>query len=1816
MTTYLDASEGRAGAVPPPELSDHHTAELDASEISPEVRAARGYETLYGTAEDRARLHEADIPIWSYREDTAFPGLFLPIYRVTGERISTQFKPGQPQPCDGKLVKYASAKSKTGRLDVPPTVSAGVRVVTTPLWITEGVKKSDSLASKGLAVIGLAGVFNFRSRSGTLGDWEDIPLKGRTVVICFDSDAKYKRNVSSAMRRLGMWLESKGAADIRYLIVPEEVDGTPVKGVDDYFHAGGTLEGLRDAASKEMPSDNTRDAAFSDAVLADTVCFEALEGNYRWAAGLGWMRWDGKVWTEATDATVLEEIRQWSLAGFQRVLDKQRAEPSKDYRSEMDGWRGALAASKLGNLLKLSRGVLESSATDFDADPDVINCRNGILDLRTGVLTPHDPDRLMTKITGCDYVPATFHPDWIRALKAVPAGVVDWFQIRMGQGITGHTPPDDIILICQGGGSNGKALDVDTPMLTANRGWTTMGDLKAGDEVYGPDGQPTAITHAFDVLHGRPCYRVTTADGRSVVADADHLWTVRLSKGTSKLNKPRWVTMTTEQMVQRGIYGRTGGGRAELRFRLPEQQAVQSKPIDLPFDPYVLGAWLGDGESIGSRFTCHPDDVQIVREIEASGVPVRKLSPKYLWALGGGTCRGKRNGQSVAERLRALGVLGNKHIPEQYLTGSQDQRLALLQGLMDTDGYASAGQGQAEFTSTRKCLADGVLYLARSLGWKATIKESVATLNGVAVGPKWRVMWTPGPDGLIPFRLTRKADRIRASRPRVRTSAPSIAAIEPVDSRPVRCITVDREDALYLAGSDLIPTHNSTIMDAIAKAAGKRDGYHTAVADRALLGNASDNHPTEMMDFLGARLAVLEETPETKKLDVTRVKKLAGTDQITARKMRQDSVTFTTTHSLVINTNPKPLVEESDHGTWRRLAMLCFPYTYRKPGEACTGPNDRPGDLNLRQRVKTDERVSEAVLAWLVDGARKWYAADRIMPPVPADVERDTVEWRRESDLVLSFIGDVLEFDWNSHIYAPELREHFNKYLADKGHREWTDRTFKTRFGGHDECARNGVQHKRVRARDGRSTLTPLAKIPDPAWVWLGIKFQDPDENGQVNQGEQNPVPPVPSSPYNPEIGSHIGGTDTHGTGGTGSPNAFEADPFGEDPFAEAEDDHTPVVAIPAPSPAPAQESVPLRAGGSIGFDLEGHSVTRLFRHTDLGGDPYVKLSGYITEDGEEVVVNSPAELIKRLEDADEIYGHNLFGYDLIALARHHGADYDKLAAKTVDTLRWAQTEDPPGAAHEKPWATKGYYGLDALAERKGLPGKTDDLKGLALKHAPGEIDGRKLTEAERLDEGFGRIPADDPEYRAYFSGDLKATRGVRRALGEPSDYMRREMRVAAIQHRPTLTGWRVDVPVLRELAEAEADKRRESLEWLHENCGVPLTKEVTRGRPGKKVTAEEPVKSPLGTRAGKDAIIRALADRGVASYPKTKSKDIALNKDALGAASFLAFDSEGKPVTRPALLNPEALRLFPAADVDALREMCGHIVTVTSSVQKYQEILDHLVGDRIHPQVGDLQGSGRWAYVRPSVTNMAKRGGKVHQRRPLIADDGSLLICFDLDQVDMRAVAGHSQDLAYMALFAPGMDAHSMVTDAVFGRDNCSCTGPKHTCEWRDKAKASGHGWNYGMGVNSLVIRQGVERAVAQQFDDQMNSQFPGLCAWRTEIRERGKAGQMLDNGFGRLMRCNPDRAWTQAPALMGQGGARDIMCEALLRLVDLIPEATEWLRCVVHDEVVLCVPEHMAEGVKDAVLEAFTFEFKGVPITAGASKASVTWSGCYAKD
>lgn len=358
------------------------------------------------------------------------------------------------------------------------------------------------------------------------------------------------------------------------------------------------------------------------------------------------------------------------------------------------------------------------------------------------------------------------------------------------------------------GKKNGKALALDTPIPTPD-GFARMDDLRPGDTVFDESGMPCRVLATTEVMHNRPCYEVVFSDGERITADAEHEWFVssRTDRGRSS------VKTTAELAIQPWLDYKSSEG---ANHRIPLAAPLQLPEAILPVDPYVLGAWLGDGHSASARITCSYSDLQIIEEIRACGVPAREgLSPNAntgLFCLSEG--RGGDQADKIQTLLRRMGLLNKKHIPPVYLWASQAQRLALLQGLMDTDGHCTP-RGQCEFTTTSKVLCEGFLQLARSLGFKPTLKIGNATLVGRIIGPKYRIQFWAFADTPA-FRLRRKRER-QKPRPigRARSQTRHIVDVIPRESVPVKCIQVDSPSSLYLAGYSMIPTHNSTLVSAL-----------------------------------------------------------------------------------------------------------------------------------------------------------------------------------------------------------------------------------------------------------------------------------------------------------------------------------------------------------------------------------------------------------------------------------------------------------------------------------------------------------------------------------------------------------------------------------------------------------------------------------------------------------------------------------------------------------------------------------------------------------------------------------------------------------------------------------------------------------------------------------------------------------------------------------------------------------------------------------------------------------------------------------------
>lgn len=362
-----------------------------------------------------------------------------------------------------------------------------------------------------------------------------------------------------------------------------------------------------------------------------------------------------------------------------------------------------------------------------------------------------------------------------------------------------------------------------------------MGEVEIGDNLVDERGLACRVTYATPWQYNRKCYELRFTDGTTIVADADHQWTVTLRSrsGLSALRQQDFEfngqdyrgTLTTDEMRSVLFYGKRG----DRNVALPSVEPIQTPHSKLPLAPYALGLWLGDGSQGSGYITCSIQDrpavMQCLREVGVRSVERDHKSPAVL--LGDGDRTQAARNQSPQAALRRLRVLRDKHIPRRYLRASVEQRRELLQGLMDSDGYVSKA-GQCEFTTTNHVLATDTVELIRSLGIKATVTTARATLYGKDCGPKYRVQFFAWSDEPC-FRLPRKRARLRQRPTRqIRSATRKVVAIREVFSRPVRCVQVDSPSRLYLAGEGMVPTHNTQLAAGIGLACLYTDGENGA----------------------------------------------------------------------------------------------------------------------------------------------------------------------------------------------------------------------------------------------------------------------------------------------------------------------------------------------------------------------------------------------------------------------------------------------------------------------------------------------------------------------------------------------------------------------------------------------------------------------------------------------------------------------------------------------------------------------------------------------------------------------------------------------------------------------------------------------------------------------------------------------------------------------------------------------------------------------------------------------------------------------------
>lgn len=440
------------------ELSPQHAVKVGSSAISREVAEARGYRTIH-VKRDLASLGFS-------RSQQIVPTLLVPVWGVAGEAALYQHRPDVPRQRKdtGKIVKYETPDGSRMAVDVPPGARSRIGDPKVPLWITEGVLKADAAVSAGLCCIALLGVWNWRGTNAdsgktALADWESIALNDRQVYIAFDSDVMTKRAVHDALKRLGGFLQRRGAL-VNYVYLPQGESGAKV-GLDDYLASGGTASVLEKLARAEAAEPEELNRVWPSPQDPMAVARRYMRSFSRDSVPLlrrwrnSWMQWETTHWTEADDATVRSELYGALEHAVWDGLDKDGYPvemPWQPNKHKIANVNEALAAvthlpDKINPPAWLARAGTRSAHPDTTC---IVACSNGLLDVTTRKLLPHDPSFFNVVSVPFDYEPGATAPLWeefLRELWEDDPDSVSALQEWFGYVLSGRTDIHKIMLI-------------------------------------------------------------------------------------------------------------------------------------------------------------------------------------------------------------------------------------------------------------------------------------------------------------------------------------------------------------------------------------------------------------------------------------------------------------------------------------------------------------------------------------------------------------------------------------------------------------------------------------------------------------------------------------------------------------------------------------------------------------------------------------------------------------------------------------------------------------------------------------------------------------------------------------------------------------------------------------------------------------------------------------------------------------------------------------------------------------------------------------------------------------------------------------------------------------------------------------------------------------------------------------------------------------------------------------------------------------------------------------------------------------------------
>ncbi len=422
-----------------------------------------------------------------------------------------------------------------------------------------------------------------------------------------------------------------------------------------------------------------------------------------------------------------------------------------------------------------------------------------------GALPPSVEDQIVVALEQTVYDPMAFVNfafPWGEPGDLADATGPDVWQARLGNELGKQLRAGDgaVRMACSSGHGIGK-VQCNQLLIPTPDGERRWGDIQVGDYLFDRDGNPTRVVQKFPHTDW-PFYRVEFDDGSFTYAGPEHLWSVRGRQERRKGRPDVWRTMSTQEIIDAGVLRDNGVAQAR-QWEIPTQGSARFTPREVPVHPYVLGVWIGDG-SVGRAGYTKPFE-EIADRIRTFGVAV---------STGEGHDRHGLLGQGSG--LKEAGVLGlrsyERYIPDDYKFNTPDVRRLVLEGLLDTDGECD-DRASVGYATTSRRLADDVIWLARSLGGKASMQ------------PTPKQGWYPDENGMRkvcricyrvtlnlpwnPFSVEHRKTRYKPSQERY--TKRWIARIEFDHFGDGHCVVVDNGYHLYQT-NDFIVTHNSALV--------------------------------------------------------------------------------------------------------------------------------------------------------------------------------------------------------------------------------------------------------------------------------------------------------------------------------------------------------------------------------------------------------------------------------------------------------------------------------------------------------------------------------------------------------------------------------------------------------------------------------------------------------------------------------------------------------------------------------------------------------------------------------------------------------------------------------------------------------------------------------------------------------------------------------------------------------------------------------------------------------------------------------------------